>query len=101
MLAYHQEYRRKFEERNPGLMRHWVQQYRQLKQRAIPAWADLEAVKTYYELAAAWNEIWPEDRVEVDHVVPLRGKRVCGLHSQHNLQIVRWQDNRAKGNRYV
>jgi hypothetical protein len=101
LLAYHREYRKGFEERNPGLMRHWVQQYRQLKIQAVPAWADLEAIKEVYEVAAAWNSIWGEDRVEVDHIAPLRGKNVCGLHVAQNLQIVRWQDNRAKGNRHV
>jgi hypothetical protein len=101
LRAYHREYRRKFEERNPGLMRHWVQQYRQLKAQAVPAWVEVEAVREVYELASVWNEIWPEDRVEVDHIVPLRGRNVCGLHSQDNLRIVRWQENRKKGNRYV
>ena len=37
---------------------------------------------------------------EVDHVVPLNGKEVSGLHVVGNLQVVTRTENRAKGNRF-
>lgn len=39
-------------------------------------------------------------RFEVDHVVPLRGRSVSGLHVPHNLRLLTRQENMAKGNRY-
>jgi 5-methylcytosine-specific restriction endonuclease McrA len=38
--------------------------------------------------------------LEVDHVVPLFGRNVCGLHNLHNLQLLTPEANRAKGRRF-
>ena len=37
---------------------------------------------------------------EVDHIVPLKNKNVCGLHVPHNLRVVPREVNRAKGNSF-
>lgn len=40
-------------------------------------------------------------RWEVDHVVPLQGKNVCGLHWHLNWNVIPMYDNRSKGNAFA
>lgn len=69
------------------------------KKRATPAWADHSAIAALYRLAAVYSEMLGEP-MHVDHVVPLQGKRVSGLHCEANLQILPKRANQAKGNRF-
>lgn len=65
------------------------------KKQSVPAWYQQERhlVDRVYREAASrgWH---------VDHVVPLRSAKVCGLHCWHNLQVLAPQENSAKGNRH-
>ncbi len=69
------------------------------KALAIPAWADHRAIRAIYEEAA---KVTKETGVRhnVDHIVPLQSKKVCGLHCEANLRILERIENISKGNRF-
>lgn len=70
---------------------------------ATPVWlteANHIAMKSLYAEAARLTKQCGED-FHVDHIVPLRGRTVCGLHVPWNLQILRGVENMSKNNREV
>lgn len=104
------EYQRAWRERNAErlkeLARKWVQENkarvqaktaarRARKIQATPPWADLDAIRVFYEEAA---RLTAETGVphEVDHILPLKGETICGLHVQNNLRVVTQPVNRKK-----
>lgn len=68
------------------------------KLNATPAWANHDAIRQFYERAALLT-VLTGIRHEVDHVFPLQGRLVCGLHCEANLQILTKTENLKKGNR--
>lgn len=63
----------------------------------MPSWADIEAIDAIYQ-NAAWRTAAEGVQYEVDHIIPLNGKSVCGLHLETNLQIITRKANHDKGN---
>lgn len=57
-----------------------------------PIWASVEEIKNIYNNCPI--------NMTVDHVVPLKGKDVCGLHVEYNLQYLSLSHNSRKGNRW-
>ena len=54
-------------------------------------------VECIYKYCAALRSIGLD--YEVDHIIPLRGKLVSGLHTPWNLQVLTASENASKGNR--
>jgi len=68
------------------------------KINATPKWANRFFIQEIYDLATLRTKI-TGIRWEVDHVIPLRGVGVCGLHCEGNLQVITAVENNKKGNR--
>lgn len=66
---------------------------------AIPLWADKKSIAEIYITA---RRVTKETGIEhhVDHIIPLRGKTVCGLHVENNLQILTKEENLRKSAKF-
>lgn len=62
------------------------------KIKRMPIWADKKAIQQFYEVC-------PSNMV-VDHIIPLAGKTVSGLHVLNNLQYLTPAENRKKSNNF-
>ena len=74
-----------------------AQRKKHVKQRT-PAWADMNKIKSYYNVCAFFNEVNGYVKYHVDHIVPLQGKIVSGLHVHNNLQLLLAAENIGKKN---
>lgn len=82
--------------RNP--VNAWTAARRAAKRQRTPAWTDLSGIKVFYEMARRVTRCLgiPHD---VDHVLPLRGEGVSGLHVPGNLKVIPSTLNTKKHNR--
>lgn len=68
--------------------------------KSMPIWVDLTAMAAIYEEARKAT-IDTGVKHEVDHIVPLQGRGVCGLHVPWNLQVLTKIENVRKSNRLI
>lgn len=75
--------------------------YKLRKIKASPLWLyreQIDQIKSFYDLAKEC-EMLTNDKYHVDHIIPLKGENVCGLHVPWNLQVLPAAINISKGNR--
>ncbi len=82
---------------NRGLVNAFASKRRSAKLSATPAWANYKKIQRIYQLAV-WASKFTDEPLEVDHIIPLQGKNICGLHVEDNLQILLASENRSKFN---
>ena len=111
-LEYSKAYYEANVEERKAKQRHWSKtnrgtanalgrKYKLKKINATPKWlseSQLLHIKCKYQLAAMLN-IHGVEPWHVDHIVPIRGKDVCGLHVPWNLRVIPAKENMTKGNR--
>lgn len=76
---------------------------RATKLNATPKWLtteDIDAIKDFYVVAQMFK-LYTGQEYHVDHIIPLQGKNVCGLHVPWNLQVLSATDNLRKSNNLV
>lgn len=102
-----------FRKKNPEVVKEWKQNHYQNnkgyysasaktrkanKIQRTPAWADKDRIQSYYNVCAFFNVVNGYAKYHVDHIIPLQGKTVSGLHVHNNLQVIPAKENLSKGN---
>lgn len=84
---------------HPGFIASKQAKRRAQELKATPAWANLGAIRAMYEKAARISQ---ETGIShhVDHIIPLQGRNVCGLHVESNLRIITAEENISKSNNF-
>lgn len=82
---------KQFRKNNPEFTRASTARYRAAKIQRTMSF-DQEGIEEFYNNCP--------DGYHVDHIVPLQGKNVCGLHVLSNLQYLTAKDNLLKNNKF-
>lgn len=91
---------REWRKNNPAHRNALKAKYKSAKNQASPNWLNkeqLDKIISFYELAIECQSL-TGDEYQVDHIIPIRGKNVCGLHVPWNLQVLPADLNRRKSN---
>lgn len=86
---------------NPELYSSIKARRRAAKLQALPKWLtkeQLEQIKELYTCAQMFK-LYTGQEYHVDHIVPLQGENVCGLHVPWNLQVIPAKENLSKSNK--
>lgn len=95
-IEYYREYLRNWSKDHKGYVRHKANMRRASKLQATPRWLSTEqkkAIRAIYENCPADHH--------VDHIIPLKGEAVSGLHVPWNLQYLSAESNLRKSNKIL
>jgi len=92
----------KWQKNNKGKVNANTRKRQAAKLQRTPKWLsdfDLLKMQCFYQLAAMYSKESGQ-QWHVDHIVPLQGKTVSGLHVPWNLQVIPANENIRKSNKY-
>ena len=69
------------------------------KMERTPSWANNQLIAAYYKEAKRLEEL-TGIQFHVDHIIPLQGELVSGLHVETNLQLLPAHENIGKSNSF-
>jgi len=95
--------RAEYKDRNVDVVRADTSVRKRRHREATPKWltpAERLQMRDLYLQARKLTELTRE-RYVVDHIVPLRGEEVCGLHVPWNLRVITQEENLKKSNKHV
>ena len=90
---------REWSQANPDKRRALNAKRRASELQRTPKWACFESIKKFYTCAKDLEELTGIS-FHVDHIIPLQGELVSGLHVETNLQILTAFENSSKSNAY-
>ena len=96
------QHTKKYKKKNKVKIRALNAQRRAAKLKRTPKWLtkeDFAKIERIYKKAQDKTKLLGE-KYHVDHIYPLQGKKVSGLHVPSNLQILTASENSKKNNRY-
>ena len=92
-----------YRKEHPDKVNHWARMKQCAKMHRTPAWLGAEdkwMIAEIYSLAKLRSTCTGVEW-QVDHIIPLRGKTVSGLHVPSNLQVILEQENKVKRNYFA
>ena len=92
-----------YKERNVDVVRASTSVRKRRHRDATPKWLTADeklSMRQLYIQARKLTAVTGEQYV-VDHIVPLRGNDVCGLHVPWNLRVITQEENLKKSNKLV
>lgn len=95
----------KWKKENPDKRSFTDAKRRAAKLQRTVAWADTDKIREIYkdciEINLAAKAAGCAEMFWVDHVVPLQGELVSGLHVEYNLDIITASENLKKSNKFI
>ena len=97
-------FKKRWKKNNKAKVQAQWAEYRASKIQATASWANKQYIQDLYDncrdAELIFQNVGVDVKFHVDHIIPLKHKQVCGLHVEHNLQILTAEENTAKSNKY-